>query len=75
MLSTQIHTYLFILSSVYLFSDNCDLHLKHGICERHHMGTQTCHKCRFLEHKEGQLELVFEDNFCQLHPDVVIKCS
>ena len=30
-------------------------------------GTKKCLKCRFLEYKEGQLKLVFEGNFCQLH--------
>ena len=37
-------------------------------------GTQKCHKYRFLKYKEGQLELVFEGNLCQLHLDVFIKC-
>ena len=26
-------------------------------------GMQKCHKCRFLEYKEGWLELIFWDSF------------
>ena len=38
------------------------------------MAHKKCHGCRILEHGEGQLELVFGDNFCQLHHDVFTKC-
>ena len=37
-------------------------------------GTQKYHKCRFLEYKEGRIQLVFGGSFCQLHLDIFTKC-
>ena len=42
-------------------------------------GMQKCHKCHFLEYKEGWLELVFGGNFCKQDLDVctfvLIACA
>ena len=39
-------------------------------------GTQKCHKCHYLEYKEGLLGLVFGGSFCQPHlVDVFTKCQ
>lgn len=37
-------------------------------------GMRKCHKYFFLKYKEGQLELMFGDRFCQLYLDVFTKC-
>jgi hypothetical protein len=72
----KLHSRIKLISNLLLYQKKCACKVatsKHGVCGNvtwyAKMSQMSC-----FQNKEGQLELVFGGNFCQLHLEFFTKC-